>query len=49
MTPLERYDKLWLEARKPLPNYKDVIRKEWLKALKQAKEKPILDLLDESC
>lgn len=49
MNAQERFDELWDEAFKPLPNYQDVIRKEWLKALKQAKEKPVLDLLDDSC
>ncbi|MBA7495234.1 hypothetical protein ES702_05814 [subsurface metagenome] len=49
MTPKERYDKLWEEAHKPLPNYKDVIRQTWLEAFRDVKEKPVLDLFDESC
>lgn len=49
MSPKERYDWLWEQIEKPLPNYQDVIRQEWIKALNQAKEKPVLDLTDESC
>jgi len=49
MTSQERYTWLLEQIKKPLPNYQDVIRKEWLKALKQAKDNPVLDLLDESC
>jgi len=37
------------EAMAPLPNYQDVIRHEYIKALNQAKERPVLDLDDLSC
>lgn len=49
MTAIERYEWLWEQINKSLPNYQDVIRQEWLKALKQAKDKPVLDLLHDSC
>lgn len=49
MSPKERYEKLWQEARKPLPKYQDVIRQEWIKAYQDVKERPVLDLTDESC
>ena len=49
MSPKERYEWLWKQVAKPLPNYKDVIREEWLKALSPANERPVLDLTDDSC
>ncbi|MBA7495893.1 hypothetical protein ES702_06489 [subsurface metagenome] len=49
MTPKERYEWLWEQVKQPLPNYKDVIRHEWIKALQDVPEKPVLDLNDESC
>jgi len=38
MTPKERYEWLWDEAKKPLPNYQEVIRREWIRALKEVEE-----------
>ena len=37
------------DAMAPLPNYQDVIREEYIKALNQAKERPVLDLDALSC
>lgn len=49
MSAKERYEDLWIKARKRLPDYKDVIREEGVKALTQVIEKPVLDLDDLSC
>lgn len=49
MSAKERYEDLWERARKRLPDYKNVIREEQLKALTQVIEKPVLDLDDSSC
>jgi len=49
MTPKERYEWLAEQVKKPLPHYLDVARQAYIDGLKQAKERPILDLSDESC
>jgi len=49
MTAKERYEWLVEETRKPLPHWTEVWRQAYIDGLKQAQERPILDLSDESC
>ena len=49
MSPKERYDKLHEQAMRPLPNYQQVIRQEFIRALRPVQERPVLDLDDLSC
>jgi len=49
MTAKERYDWLWEEVKKPLPHWTEVWRQAYIEGLKEVTEKPILDLLHESC
>ena len=49
MSPKERYEWLWEEVKKPLPHWTEVWRQAYIDGLKQANERPVLDLTDESC
>jgi len=49
MNAKERYEWLCEEVEKPLPHWTVVWRMAYIEGLNYLKEKPILDLSDESC
>jgi len=48
MTAQERYEWLWEQVEKPLPNYQQVIRRAYIEALEHVKEDPALKPLNDS-